>query len=424
VKYLSLHGANVEQANYKSTTALMRAAQEGHEHIVRVLLKYGARSVARKNLEKMSALMLASQRGHAQVVKMLICAGAEMDDKTAQDSTALMLACKRNHVQVAKVLVAAGCQLFLKDNLKRTARDTAQRKSFPELMELLRPSIQVQLMKRDVRIDRNHIMIQVWNLLQQERATLPFEDGCISIHQVADMDNSRALTLVETTETALIRTMTLPAPLVEHIAGFLPLPNLWTRRLEALTTTCLIDPDAAVICTLDLVDEILVEGGFIEALDSSGVPPFPTFQSWAQWKAWGTEWDGPHMKRIISMGTSLQGAKPGTERVGSEADDDAGERTTSRSAPYDERGRNGPTCRPKSTTMELRRAACFLQLLANSSPQLELTLTNQPYNMPHALLTKLAINRDMQSLVRRCIGVHFEVGVAADLVFMIRQLDT
>jgi hypothetical protein len=73
----------------------------------------------------------------------------------------------------------------------------------------------------------------------------------------------------------------------------------------------------------------------------------------------------------------------------------------------DERGRNGPTCHPKSTTMELRRAACFLQLLANSSPQLELTLTNQPYNMPHALLTKLAINRDMQSLVRRCTGVHF-----------------
>jgi len=64
------------------------------QHIVRVLLKYGARSVARKNLEKMSALMLASQRGHAQVV---------------------------------------------------------------------------------------------WNLLQQERATVPFEDGCISIHQVADM---------------------------------------------------------------------------------------------------------------------------------------------------------------------------------------------------------------------------------------------
>lgn len=57
------------------TTALMRAAQEGHQEVVEALLGQSA-DVNKRNHERMNALMLASQRGHDAIVKMLIDHGA------------------------------------------------------------------------------------------------------------------------------------------------------------------------------------------------------------------------------------------------------------------------------------------------------------------------------------------------------------
>ena len=61
----------------------MRASQEGHVAISKLLLNSGA-DVNRKNYEGMNALMLASQRGHADMVMLLITSGASMDEQTAQ----------------------------------------------------------------------------------------------------------------------------------------------------------------------------------------------------------------------------------------------------------------------------------------------------------------------------------------------------
>lgn len=61
----------------------MRAAQEGHEEITKVLIQAKA-NVNRKNHEGMNALMLASQRGHAGVVMELIKNGAVTDEQTSQ----------------------------------------------------------------------------------------------------------------------------------------------------------------------------------------------------------------------------------------------------------------------------------------------------------------------------------------------------
>lgn len=57
------------------TTALMRAAQEGHHGVVEALVRAGA-DVNKRNNERMNALMLASQRGHDAIVKLLIRHGA------------------------------------------------------------------------------------------------------------------------------------------------------------------------------------------------------------------------------------------------------------------------------------------------------------------------------------------------------------
>ena len=61
----------------------MRASQEGHVEISKLLLVSGA-DVNRKNHEGMNALMLASQRGHAEMVLLLIKTNATMDEQTSQ----------------------------------------------------------------------------------------------------------------------------------------------------------------------------------------------------------------------------------------------------------------------------------------------------------------------------------------------------
>jgi ankyrin repeat protein len=70
-------------ANLKGTTALMRAAQEGHVNITKLLVAANA-EVNKKNKEGMNALMLASQRGHHLIVELLISNGALSDVQTAQ----------------------------------------------------------------------------------------------------------------------------------------------------------------------------------------------------------------------------------------------------------------------------------------------------------------------------------------------------
>lgn len=91
----------------------------------------------------MTALMLSSQRGHVSIVKLLIDAGADIDAKTAQESTSLMLACKRKHVAVARILVASGTELKLKDCKNRSVHETAVRKGNTELAKLLTDDAQV-----------------------------------------------------------------------------------------------------------------------------------------------------------------------------------------------------------------------------------------------------------------------------------------
>jgi hypothetical protein len=83
----------------------------------------------------------------------------------------------------------------------------------------------------------------------------------------------------------LIRTMLLPAPLVQVIASFLPLPTLWDKRIERLESwTCANNPNEAILYALDIIDEILEAAGWITALDVAKiVAPYP-HPSWHEWK--------------------------------------------------------------------------------------------------------------------------------------------
>ena len=376
----------IEIANYNHTTPLMRAAQEGHVRVVKLLLDRGA-AVNRRNRVQMTALMLASQRGHAAVCQVLIDRGAELDSMTEQNSTSLLLACKRGHVDVVKTLITAGCELWIKDSRGRCAREVAQRREIKALLPLLDANVQLDLIQRQQRKQRSYDMILLWTLLQRERAMVPVhsdEDetrsGLLTVHQLAErLKPQRVLLsmheqvlpptlpyhLSQRSTQALLRTMTLPADLVEMISKFIPLPLMWERRMGMLTRRSVINPDSTVSCALDLIDEVLEEGGFVEACDFAKVTPPTHFHSWRDWRVF----------------CRLKCRRGGTVVLPSDH----------------------PRSRPLATTatvpapsgsppvaVEMRRQVGFLQLLANRSPLLEPVLTNAPYLMPRPLMQQVS----------------------------------
>jgi ankyrin repeat protein len=380
VEELLRHGALIEQANYKNTTALMRASQEGHEAVVRLLLQHQC-VVNRRNDERMTALMLCSQRGHYGIVKMLIKAGAEIDAKTAQDSTSLMLACKRRNLEVAKILVAAGTELKLKDGKNRTVLETATRRGNTDFARILTDNAQIRLVKEQARRERSFCMIRLWHLLQWERATIRGFPSNLTIHGLArDIDNP--LTNLCQSKRSLIRAMTLPAPVIELITSFIPLPLSWEKRLDLLTSRSHTDPDTAVYNALDLIDEVIEEGGVLEALDFAGMSPPSSFSSWKDFRGWCGRCN-VIMSRCQDEDTSNIFARDGT-------DDN--------------------TRRQVESAQLQRRSANYLQVLSRAPINLTEVLASPPYEMPSLLLEKLKSNGDIQSLVRRLPTgeVHFE----------------
>jgi hypothetical protein len=247
--------------------------------VVKLLLQHDS-FVNRRNDERMSALMLSSQRGHVEVVKMLIKAGAEVDAVTIQNSTSLMLAIKRKHFEVAKILVASGTELMLKDSKDRTVLETSRKRGLTKFAEILTCSAQVRLMQEEARKARNFCMVRVWNLLQSERATIKILNTEMTVHKMAENLDNPVLYQLCPSKRALIRAMTMPAPVMELITSFVPLPLIYERRLQLLANRAQVDPDSAVYNAMDLIDEVLELSGLLQAFDAASITPPDGFPSW------------------------------------------------------------------------------------------------------------------------------------------------
>lgn len=426
--------AMIEAGNRHQTTPLMRAAQEGHCEAVRVLLAAGA-TVNLRNRYRLTALLLAAQRGHVATCKQLIQAGADMNAVTDdQRSTALMLACKRGHANVVQALVTAGCNVSYMDRKGRTAQQIIARQhaqyqregmepttftaeKVEILMHLVDPETQVQLMQKKSRHQRNWEIIRMWSLLQLGRARVCGVSGnnAVDIHTVeqwyydqagcdthlssASFNPNRYYKSSMSSTHALIRTMTLPAPLVQTIAEFLPMSNLWTRRLSMLQTTSHGNADAGVAGTLDFIDEVLEEAGFLEICDQRRIPAPIPFHNWYEYKR-----SCVHATTRRSLAATLAvGVAPSVT----------------------ESTMSNPRSKSQMTRVELRRQAGYMTLLARNVLKLGRDgLVCAPYFMPVQWIQQLARIADLASLSRRMDGrgVHFDAGVATDIMVLARRL--
>jgi len=76
-------GTDVDGALDDGRTALMTAAQMGHEAVASMLLKAGAK-VRKKQLDGCTALSIAAERGHVTLMAVLLLAGADADEAFPQ----------------------------------------------------------------------------------------------------------------------------------------------------------------------------------------------------------------------------------------------------------------------------------------------------------------------------------------------------
>eukprot|EP00439_Symbiodinium_sp_Y106_P001201 s1725_g1.t1 len=136
VKAMVKAGAQLEARDERGNTALLSAAYFGHLKVVGVMVKAGARLEARDE-DGATALTIASFSGHLEVVEALVKAGAQLEAHNDRGRTALMTASYTGHLKVVEVLVKAGAQLEACNDIGNTALMCAAQEGHYEVVEVL-----------------------------------------------------------------------------------------------------------------------------------------------------------------------------------------------------------------------------------------------------------------------------------------------
>lgn len=110
-------GAGANERVSSGATALIVAAQNGHDRVVRALLAKGADINAATSGEASTsgrtALHFAAQEGRADVVVTLLFHGAAIDAKTGNGYTPLILAAESGETAIIRTLVEKGASIDL-----------------------------------------------------------------------------------------------------------------------------------------------------------------------------------------------------------------------------------------------------------------------------------------------------------------------
>ena len=88
----------------------------------------------------------------------------------------------------------------------------------------------------------------------------PNKASDVPVHRIAENMEDPMLDRARPSKRALVRAMTLPAPLIELVVSYVPPPLIWEKRLGLLTSRSLVDPDSAIWNALDLINEVLKAG--------------------------------------------------------------------------------------------------------------------------------------------------------------------
>ena len=113
-------GAKVNVQDYRGSTALMKASENGCEDCVKLLLEAGA-DVNITSKEGHTALIYSVAYGRDACLDALIAAGVDVASQEVQGSTTLMCASANGHDNCVKYLIHAGVDVNFKDSKGCTA---------------------------------------------------------------------------------------------------------------------------------------------------------------------------------------------------------------------------------------------------------------------------------------------------------------
>ncbi len=113
VDFLLKGGVDVDAVNGNGRTALICAARDGHEKVVRLLLERGAEidAVNRVRGGGFTALMYAARSGNEKVVRLLLERGAKIGAVDGGGWTALMCAAVSGHEEIVRLLLERGAKI-------------------------------------------------------------------------------------------------------------------------------------------------------------------------------------------------------------------------------------------------------------------------------------------------------------------------
>jgi ankyrin repeat protein len=137
VKHLfATHEARANSRGGGRWASLHRASYNGHEAVVRLLLKNGA-ALEAKDSEKQTPLFLAAANGRKAVIQLLLEDGAALKAENRKRQTPLFLAAINGHKAVVRLLIERGAAFEGRDSAGQTPLLLAAANGNEEIVHLL-----------------------------------------------------------------------------------------------------------------------------------------------------------------------------------------------------------------------------------------------------------------------------------------------
>lgn len=130
-------GSDVSTFDSKGTRLLIRAAGEGRNEEVQLLLGKSV-NVLDKDDDGWSALMHAAYHGHVGIVRALLDHGADIDARTNRGATSLIAASAQEHTEVVELLLARRAYPNARDKSGKGALDYASERGYVTIIAALR----------------------------------------------------------------------------------------------------------------------------------------------------------------------------------------------------------------------------------------------------------------------------------------------
>lgn len=137
---LSQKKTKIEARSLQDESALMMAALNGYEELVKALIAKGADV----NKTGWTPLHYAATKGHINIIKLLLEKFAYIDAESPNKSTPLMMAAMYGTFDSLKLLIDEGADVLLKNDLNLTALDFARQANRSDSAALLLKTVEAK----------------------------------------------------------------------------------------------------------------------------------------------------------------------------------------------------------------------------------------------------------------------------------------